>query len=54
MKVDGTYIGGQAEGTRGRGAEKKTLVLVGVEGFPNKKLGRVRISFQSAIVDTQG
>ena len=42
IELDGTYVGGQAEGTRGRGAEKKTLVLVGVEGFPNKKLGRVR------------
>ena len=32
VEVDEAYIGGQKEGTRGRGAEGKTLVLVAVEG----------------------
>ena len=36
-----TYIGGQKEGTHGRGVERKTLVLVAAEG-DRKKLGRVR------------
>ena len=42
VEVDETYIGGQTEGTRGRGAEGKTLVLVAVEGETKRKLGRVR------------
>jgi transposase-like protein len=42
VEVDETYIGGQKEGSRGRGAEGKTLVLVAVEGDPKMKLGRVR------------
>jgi transposase-like protein len=42
VEVDETYVGGQKEGTRGRGAEGKTLVLVAVEGDVKKKLGRVR------------
>jgi transposase-like protein len=41
VEVDETYIGGQKEGARGRGAEGKTLVMVAVEG-DGKKLGRVR------------
>jgi len=41
VEVDETYIGGQKEGTRGRGATGKTLVLVAVEGNA-AKLGRVR------------
>jgi transposase-like protein len=41
IEVDETYVGAQKEGTRGRGAEGKTLVLVAVEGN-SKKLGRVR------------
>ena len=41
VEVDETYVGGQKAGTRGRGAEGKTLVLVAVEG-DQKKLGRVR------------
>ncbi|MCF7669370.1 MAG: IS1595 family transposase [Verrucomicrobia bacterium] len=41
VEVDETYIGGQKEGARGRGAEGKTLVLVAVEG-DSTKLGRVR------------
>lgn len=41
VEVDETYIGGQKEGARGRGAVGKTLVLVAVEGNA-MKLGRVR------------
>ena len=41
VEVDETYVGGQKEGKRGRGAEGKTLVLVAVEGDASK-LGRVR------------
>ncbi len=42
VEVDETYIGGQAEGRRGRGAGSKTLVAVAVEGDASKMLGRVR------------
>jgi len=42
VEVDETYVGGQQEGTRGRGAAGKTLVLVAVEGDAKKRLGRVR------------
>src|SRR5574344_1371920 len=42
VEVDETYIGGQKEGKRGRGAESKTLVIVAIEGESGKKLGRVR------------
>jgi transposase-like protein len=42
VEVDETYIGGESEGKRGRGAGKKVLVAVAVEG-ENKKLGRVRL-----------
>jgi transposase-like protein len=41
VEVDETYVGGQKEGSRGRGAKGKTLVLVVVEG-DRQKLGRVR------------
>ena len=43
VEVDEAYVGGQKEGTRGRGAEGKTAVLVAAEGDPKKKLGRVRL-----------
>jgi len=49
VEVDETYVGGQKEGTRGRGAEGKTLVLVAVEGAAKKKLGRVRFRCVEAI-----
>ncbi len=42
VEVDEAYIGGQKEGTTGRGAEGKTLILVAVEGEARKRLGRVR------------
>jgi len=41
VEVDETYIGGQKQGARGRGAAGKTLVLVAIEGNATK-LGRVR------------
>jgi transposase-like protein len=49
VEVDEAYVGGQREGTRGRGAEGKTLVLVAVEGETKKKLGRVRFRCVEAI-----
>jgi transposase-like protein/predicted RNA-binding Zn-ribbon protein involved in translation (DUF1610 family) len=49
VEVDETYVGGQKEGTRGRGAEGKTLVLVAVEGDVKRKLGRVRFRCVEAI-----
>lgn len=51
VEVDETYIGGQKEGARGRGAEGKTLVLVAVEG-DRKKLGRVRFRCVKTIDQT--
>lgn len=55
VEIDETYVGGQQEGKRGRGAEGKTLVLVAVEGDVKKKLGRVRFrcvtTVDQAIVD---
>lgn len=48
VEVDETYIGGQKEGARGRGAEGKTLVLVAIEG-DHKKLGRVRFRCLEAL-----
>ena len=49
VEVDEAYVGGHKEGTRGRGAEGKTLVLVAVEGKTKKKLGRVRFRCVAAI-----
>lgn len=49
VEVDEAYVGGQKEGTRGRGAEGKTLILVAVEGAAKKKLGRVRFRCVEAI-----
>jgi len=49
IEVDEAYVGGQQEGTRGRGAEGKTLVLVAVEGDAKAKLGRVRFRCVAAI-----
>jgi len=49
VEVDETYVGGQKEGTRGRGAEGKTLVLIAVEGNAKMKLGRVRFRCVEAI-----
>ena len=53
VEVDETYIGGQKEGKRGRGAECKTLVLVGIEGEFGKKLGRVRFKIINAASEAE-
>ncbi len=42
VEIDETYIGGVAEGKRGRGAENKSLVVIAVEVLP-KGTGRVRL-----------
>ena len=42
VEVDEVYVGGQKQGARGRGAEGKTLVFVGVE-VDSQRLGRVRL-----------
>ena len=49
VEVDEAFIGGEREGTRGRGAEGKTLVLVAVEGHAQKMLGRVRFRCVASI-----
>lgn len=49
VEVDEAFVGGQKEGTRGRGADGKTLVLVAVEGDARKRLGRVRFRCVAAI-----
>jgi len=43
VEVDETLVGGSQSGKRGRGAEKKELVLVAVEDRGIKGLGRVRL-----------
>ena len=48
IEVDETLIGGKSEGKRGRGAEKKAIVVIGVEdkGDNNKYkkgIGRIRL-----------
>jgi len=42
IEVDESYIGGEAIGKRGRGAENKVLVAIATE-FDGKKLGRCRM-----------
>ncbi len=43
IEVDETYVGGKRKGKRGRGAEGKSLVIIGVE-LVGKKTGRTRLS----------
>lgn len=43
IEVDETYVGGKKKGKRGRGAEGKSLVVIGVE-LGKKKSGRARLS----------
>lgn len=44
IEVDETYVGGRAEGgKRGRGAEKKDIVVIAVEVHSPKGFGRVRM-----------
>jgi transposase-like protein len=42
VEIDETFVGGVAEGKRGRGAENKSLVVIAVEVLP-KGTGRVRL-----------
>ncbi|MDR1657117.1 MAG: IS1595 family transposase, partial [Deltaproteobacteria bacterium] len=45
VEVDETYIGGLEEGKQGRGAEKKSLVVLAVElTSDHKRMGRIRIA----------
>jgi len=41
VEIDETYVGGTAEGKRGRGSENKSLVVIAVEILPNGT-GRAR------------
>ena len=43
VEVDETYVGGLAEGKRGRGAERKALVVIATEE-DGKGIGRIRMS----------
>lgn len=43
IQVDETYIGGRKTGKRGRGAEGKALVVIGVEDKSPKGIGRIRL-----------
>lgn len=43
IDVDESYSGGKKEGKIGRGAKNKSLLAVGVERGPGKKMGRIRI-----------
>ena len=42
VEVDETYVGGEAEGARGRGALKKSIVVIAAEDKP-EGIGRVRM-----------
>jgi transposase-like protein len=43
VEVDETLVGGEEHGKRGRGAEKKELVLVAVEDHSKEGMGRIRL-----------
>ena len=43
VEVDETYVGGIATGTRGRGAERKSIVAIAVE-VRGRGMGRIRMS----------
>jgi transposase-like protein len=43
VEVDETYVGGIAEGTRGRGAERKFVVVIAIELLDPIGFGRVRL-----------
>jgi len=43
VEVDETYVGGIAEGTRGRGAERKFIVVIAIELLDPIGFGRVRL-----------
>lgn len=42
VEIDETYVGGDAEGLRGRGAEKKHIVVIAAEEKP-EGMGRIRL-----------
>lgn len=42
IEIDETYVGGDAKGLRGRGAEKKHIVVIAAEEKP-KGIGRIRL-----------
>lgn len=43
IQVDETYVGGRKSGKRGRGAEGKALVVIGVEDKAPNGIGRIRL-----------
>ena len=43
VEIDETFIGGSKSGTRGRGAEGKSLVIVAVEDKEELGFGRIRL-----------
>ncbi|WP_420239931.1 IS1595 family transposase [Telmatobacter bradus] len=43
VEVDETYVGGIAQGTRGRGAERKFMVAIAIEVLAPQGFGRVRL-----------
>jgi len=43
VEVDETYVGGVATGVRGRGAERKSIVVIAVE-VRGRNMGRIRMS----------
>ena len=43
VQVDETYVGGRKSGKRGRGAEGKALVVIGVEDKAPNGIGRIRL-----------
>ena len=43
VEVDESYVGGIAEGVRGRGAERKFIVVIAIELLNPKGFGRVRL-----------
>jgi hypothetical protein len=43
VEVDETYVGGMAQGTRGRGAERKFIVVIAMELLDPIGFGRVRL-----------
>lgn len=43
VEVDETYVGGEEEGTRGRGTYKKAIVAIAVEVHHPKGFGRIRV-----------
>jgi transposase-like protein len=43
VEVDETYVGGIAQGVRGRGADRKFIVVIAIEVLSPKGFGRVRL-----------